>query len=335
MGLDVGSYSVKLIAVHGPGGGVRAAEAPLRAEPVADADPSAESVAEAIQDALHQLGLTPRTVRGITMGISGADVIVKQVTLPLIDESEVAGALKFEARKHLPFDPQSMVIDWQILGRYVSERRTDVLLAAVAKEHLDRHVAPLALLDLAADIVDATPLALTNAVVDAGEPGDPALLLDVGHAASHLTLYQRGEPFFTRRLDFGGRTLTQAIAADLAVPFDEAEEWKLAVGADRPGVRVDWSGRELQAVEGALQRTLVDELRRSLAFYRTLGPLPDPLLLHLSGGSARLPGIATRLGDMLGIGVTVFDPLESGNGGGRRAPAPQFTQARGLALRVA
>lgn len=332
MGLDVGSFSVKLIAVHGPGSGVRAAETLLHPDAVPDGDPSAESIAQAIQQALRDIDLTPRQVRGVTMGISGSDVIVKQVTLPLIDESEVAGALRFEARKHLPFDPQSMVIDWQVIGRYVSERKTDVLLAAVAKDHLERHLAPLALLDLSADIVDATPLALANAVAHLGRGADHALLLDIGHTSSHLTLYQRGEPFFTRRLDFGGRNLTQAIARDLAIPFDEAEEWKLAVGAERPGVQVDWNGRELQAVEGALQRTLADELRRSLAFYRTLGPLPESITLQLSGGSARLPGLAPRLRDMLGIAVEVFDPLETD---GTQRGSPQFTQAYGLALRIA
>src|SRR5205085_11930553 len=109
------------------------------------------------------------------------------------------------------FDPNGMVIDYQILGRYPSERRLDVLLAAVAQQHIDDHLAPLRMLGLEADVLDPTPLALTNALVQHTERDrEPQLLLDIGHASSHLTRYQRGEPYFTRGIEFGARTLTQA-----------------------------------------------------------------------------------------------------------------------------
>jgi type IV pilus assembly protein PilM len=253
-----------------------------------------------------------------------------------MDEAEIGQALRFEARKHLPFDPQAMVIDHQVLGRYPSERKVEVLIAAVARDHLERHLAPLARLNLTADIVDAAPLALTNAVVQAaGTDRGARLLLDIGHVASNLTLYQRGEPYFTRRLDFGGRHLTQAIAAALEIPFEEAEKRKLAAGSDEPGLRMDWTGPELHAVQEALEGGLADEVLRSLAFYRTIGHLPDPLRLQLSGGTARLPGIAERLANLLEIPVSTFDPFEH-LGGAERAGVSggtQFTQAYGLSLR--
>lgn len=339
-GLDLGGFSVKLFALQPGMGSVRvlAAEVAYEVQATSDGGPTPEIVAQAISDCAEQARVSLRAMRGITVGISGSDVIVKQIQLPLMDESEVGQALRFEARKHLPFDPQAMVIDYQVLGRYLSERRVDVLIAAVSREHLERHLAPLAQLDLIADIVDAAPLALTNAVVHAaGGDRGPRLLLDIGHAASHLTLFQRGEPYFSRRLDFGGRHLTQAIAAALQVPFEEAEEWKLAAGSSEPGFRVDWTGRELHAVHEALERELVDEVRRSLAFYRTLGHLPEPLRLQLSGGTACLPGIAEQLGNLLEFPVSVFDPFEHLGGAERAGVAggAQFAQAYGLALRNA
>ena len=161
-------------------------------------------------------------------------------------------------------------------------------------------------------------------------------MLDIGHASSHLALHQRGEPFFSRRFEFGGRHVTQAIARQLDVPFEEAEEWKLAAGAEEPGFRVDWSGSELQAVRQVLERDLVGEVRRSLAFYRTLGRLAESLRLQVSGATARLPGIAGQLAEMLGYPVTVFDPFAELGGAARArvAGGPQFAQAYGLALRT-
>ena len=341
-GIDVGSFSVKLLAAHPGVGGQRyvAAEVPFVA---ADADPerppSAETVAKAISECLSRAGFSARSFRGVSLGIGGPDVIVKQITLPLLDDSEVGPALRFEARKHLPFDPQGMILDFQILGRLATERKLDILLAAVSQEHAERHMAPLRLLDIEPDILDAAPLALSNALVQGGDAQSPAhVLLDIGNSASHLTLSQRGEPFFSRRLDFGGRTLTRAVAQSTQVPFDEAEEWKLAAGADQPGLRVDWESPELRAISECLRHDLVDELRRSFAFYRTQGHLPDPLKLWLSGGSARLPGLAARLSEMLAAPVALFDPIHHHSGAGARGGAsaggPQFAQAFGLATRT-
>ena len=341
VGIDVGSYSVKLMALHGGVGKPRyaLAESVLpRAGAEPDRTHGRDVVARAIGDCLSQIGMTPRSFRGVSMGVSGSDVIIKQISLPMLDDNEVGSALRFEARKHLPFDPQGMIIDFQVLGRFASTKKMEVLLAAVSQATVDRELEPLRRVGLDADVVDATPLALTNALVQSIETEhEPYLLLDLGHMASHLTLHQKGEPYFTRRLEFGGQKLTQAISRELRIPYDEAEEWKLAAGSDEPGFRVDWSSREMAAMLGALQRDLVDELRRSFAFYRTVGNLPESFRIWISGGCARLPGLTARLSEMLSVSVLRFDPIEGLSSLGRRTStsiaAPHFAQAFGLALR--
>jgi len=341
VGLDMGSFSIKLLAIQSGPAGDRPFLGEVPAPPAGnDGRPAPEALAQAISRCMSDAGLPSRGHRGLTLGVSGADVIIKQISLPLLDENEVGPALRFEARKHLPFDPQSMTIDYQVLGRYPSEKRLDLLLAAVSNDRLQRLQAPLRALGLEADIVDAAPLALANALAEEHpNQREAQILLDVGHGSSLLSIYQKGEPYFTRRLDFGGRTITHAIASATHVPFDEAEEWKLAAGSDEPGFRVDWNSAEMQAVSEALRSELVDELLRTLAFYRTIGHLSEPLRLWLSGGSARLPGIAIRLADQLGMPVEIFNPLEDllepADDGAPRTAGPQFAQAFGLAMRTA
>src|SRR5689334_16559125 len=190
VGLDLGTYSVKVVAAQGAVGGprFRAAEVPLMGlEDQPDRLPPADLVARRISEALERIDLSPRGNRGLSISVSGPDVIVKQISLPLLDESEVGPALRFEARKHLPFDPQTMVIDFQILGRYPSERKLDILLAAVARDHLESHLEPLRLLGIDPEIVDAAPLALANAVAEDPDLDSEAhVLLDIGNNSSHL-----------------------------------------------------------------------------------------------------------------------------------------------------
>jgi type IV pilus assembly protein PilM len=338
-GIDIGSFSVKLLATQPGVGGTRFWISEQALPAIENGKPHApDLIAHAIARCLETAGLSPRAIRGVTTGVSGSDVIVKQITMPLLDDSEVGPALRFEARKHLPFDPQGMIIDFQILARLATQKKLDVLLAAVSQTHAEQHCAPFKMLGLEADILDATPLALTNGLLHGVEnTRDGFMMLDIGFAASHLTLYRKGEPYFSRRLDFGGRSLTKAIAEGTKVPYEEAEEWKLAAGADQPGFRVDWDAPEMQAVHRALQTQLAAELRASFAFYRTMGELPDPLKLWVSGGSARLPGLAARLSELLGNPVMLFNPLEHFTGAprGGQAPAvgPHFAQAFGLSLR--
>lgn len=337
-GLDIGEYSVKLLALQpGVGHGRHyVSEAPLR-RLASDAALPPDAIARALGECFSLAGLSARSFRGFTLGVSGADVIVKQVPLPLMDDAEVPGALRFEARKHLPFDPATCILDYQVLGRYPSEKRLDVLLAAVPQSRLERALAPLKLLGVEADIVDAAPLALTNALARTSDRENEAhVMLDFGHTGSWLTLHQRGAPYFARRLEFGGVSVTQAIATATRVPFEEAEEWKLEAGADMPSMRVSPDSPEMQAVNGAV-RLLADELRRSLAFYRTLAPLPDNFSLWLSGGTARLPGIAGLLAETLDVPTLVFNPLDVLGADLRSVPpgGPQFSLAYGLALRAA
>ncbi len=338
-GLDVGEYSIKLLALQPGVGGSRhfVSEVALpRAE--GDAALPPDALAKAISECFRLAGLTNRSFAGFTLGLASGDVIVKQVQLPMMDDDEVPGALRFEARKHLPFDPASCVIDYQVLGRFASDKRLEVLLAAVPQPRLERALAPLRQLGIEPDIVDAAPLALTNALSKGtARDTEARVLLDIGHSGSWLTLFQRGAPYFSRRLDFGGVRVTQAIAQATRVPFEEAEEWKLEAGDDDPTLRVKPDSPEMQGVAASL-RQLADELRRSFAFYRTLAPLPDPFSLWIAGSTARLPGISGQLSELLDVPTFVFDPLDAlGSEFRTTAPpgGPQFAQAYGLALRSA
>ncbi len=337
-GLDIGAYSIKLLALQPGVGGPRfwASEVPLT-RPALDADGLAtDPLSRGISDAFETAGLSVRAVRGISVGVSGPDVMVKQIPLPLMDEAEVAGALRFEARKHLPFDPATLVLDFQILGRFPSEKKVEVLLAAVSQNRLERTLAPFRALGIEPTIVDAAPLALTNALSrGVAHEGEARLLLDIGLTGSWLTLYQRGAPYFARRLDWGGASVTAAIASALAVPSEEAEEWKLEAGSDAPSLRLRPEDPEVLAVRTSVT-ALAEEIRRSFAFYRTLGTLPDPLTLWVSGSTARLPGLAGQLSEGLGVPVLRFDPFEGlGSAAGTAPGGPQFAQALGLALRAA
>jgi type IV pilus assembly protein PilM len=334
-GLDIGTYSVKLVSLTPGGGHARCAEAVLPRPLAGEEHPSPSLLAGLIDDCMFRVEQSPRSFRGLSIGVSGADVIVKHLLLPYMDDHEVAGALRFEAKKHLPFDVQNMVLDHQVLARHSGERKLEVLLAAVSQQRLERALAPLRELGVEADIVDAAPLALSNALSqtigrETTADAETRLLLDLGHRGSWLTLRHKGQPYFARRLDWGGAHITQAVAATLGGSLDRAEAWKLD-GASS----LDQDGAEAAATRKALER-LADEVRRSVAYYSTLALLPPGFTLQVCGGTTRLAGLTDHLARLLDMPVHLYSPLDAIDRGVPLAPSgPQFVQAYGLALRAA
>lgn len=329
-GLDLGTHSVKLVALAPGAQRGRHAEVSVPGALLGDESPSPSALAGLIAECMHQLGTTPRTFQGITIGVSGPDVIVKQIALPWMDEAEVAGALRFEARKHLPFDLQTLVLDHQVLSRNSAEKKLEVLLACVSQQRLDRTLAPLRELGVEAAIVDAAPLALSNALMqtlprDVAGDADAHVLVDLGHRGSWLTLRPKSGPFFARQLDWGGHALLRAMAEGLPGGLEEAAAWmhapEASLSQDHPAARA--------AREAVLR--LADDVRRSLAFYGTQATLPEGLMVHVSGGCARLPGLVEHLEMGLGKATRRFGSLEVGARQSQREP--QFTQALGLAMR--
>ena len=78
-GLDLGRFSIKLLALQPAVGGARfsAAEVVLPpAEALPEGGWSAETLARGINDAFNQAGVSLRGSRGISMGVAGPDVIV-------------------------------------------------------------------------------------------------------------------------------------------------------------------------------------------------------------------------------------------------------------------
>ena len=333
-GLDIGTHSVKLVALQPGSSRGRYAEAAIPRALAGDEPPAPAILAGLIDDCMTRIQESPRSFRGISIGVSGPDVIVKQLSLPLMDDAEIAGALRFEARKHLPFDLTTMVLDHQVLARLSSERRIDVLLATVSQQRLERCLAPLRELGVEADIVDAAPLALANALAQSlprdSSADEGHALLDVGHRDTWLSLRLKGLPYFSRRLDWGGHLLTQAIATVHGGSLERADAWKLDGGASLTN-----DGPESAAARDAVG-SLGEEVRRSLAYYGTLAPLPAALTMHVTGGTARLTGFAERIGEVLGIPTRTFSPFDSNDRGVLiQAGGPQYAQAFGLALRAA
>ena len=114
-------------------------------------------------------------------------------------------------------------------------------------------------------------------------------------------------------LEWGGYALDVGIARALDLTPVEAEEIKyalsLAASGEAPeGLSEERAALAREAVQRQLQ-TFARELVSSLQFYQSQpGSLPIGELV-LTGGTAQLPGLASELGQLIGVPVRIGDPL--------------------------
>jgi type IV pilus assembly protein PilM len=165
---------------------------------------------------------------------------------------------------------------------------------------------------LAATSVDLSSFAVLRSLAASdhlGMGGEVEALVDVGARVTNIVVHQGGVPRFVRILLMGGQDVTDAVAERMGVPQEQAEAVKqqLGLGAAGDGMDVQAATRVVEAVTASF----VDEVRGSLDYYLASSGSAPISRLVLSGGGARLGGLAQRLQVTTRIPVEVGTPMHS------------------------
>ena len=124
------------------------------------------------------------------------------------------------------------------------------------------------------------------------------LLLDMGHLQSTVLIGSKKELVLVRSVDYGGKTLTQALTADGALDANAAH---LMIAEGDPGMT--------EICRASLTR-LATEVRNSIGFFE--GQREESInRIFVSGGLARTETILQTLSDELGLPCEIWDPLEN------------------------
>ncbi|MGQ0825769.1 MAG: type IV pilus assembly protein PilM [Actinomycetota bacterium] len=307
IGLDIGTNAVTIAEVT-PGSPPRLELFGQVALP-RDAMREGEVVDDfALTDALARLRDEVGVRRaGVRLGIASPRVIVRQVEMPLMTRDELASALKFQAQDLIPIPIDEAVLDFSILGTETTEdgEVMRVLLAAAQEATIMRLVAAVEAAGMPVDAVDLVPLALIRSlahpVADNGAGAEG--IVSFGGGVTAIAVHEGGVPRFVRVLGTAGRELTDAIANELDIPPETAEALKRQLGT--PGD--DLVTRANSAIERPLA-ILLDEVRSSLDYYRNQPGAARLLRVVVTGGGSQLPGLADRLGTLVGVPVEVAEP---------------------------
>jgi len=340
VGLDVGSCSVKLVHLLHRNGKCQLLSAVHESyEP--EPEGNGEARVNAIRKVFQRAGLKSGRGETIVTSVSGSGTAVKQVEFPLLTNEELASSVRWQAGKRLPFGPDEAVLDYQVLSRDEDSDKMNVLLVAVTRVHLGKHLELLKRAGVDPMIIDLSPLALANAVMETQElRKDKAVaMLDIGSSNTILDVFAPGEFFFTRDIAVTGRQLAGEAPRQKADSPGEntSTGGKTESGGQRAdGQASESAGQIPNSTRVSLDR-LIFEIRRSLTYYENRRGRGGFEKLFLAGGGIQVPHLCDHLHTRLGVAVEKFNPLggieADEHQDGLAETAPQLALAFGLALR--
>jgi type IV pilus assembly protein PilM len=304
VGLDIGSGLIKVAVIdHGRGEPelIKVAIAPLLADAIVEGeimDPGI--VAETVRAALAATGLK---VKSVVTAVGGRDVIIKKIQIDRVKEQQARELIRWEAEQHVPFDMESVELDFQILDPDAEGLEMSVLLVAAKRELVESKLRMLADADVSPSMVDVDAFALHNAF-EVNYPDamtGVVCLVNIGHEVTNINIMDDGVPLLSRDITVGTRRFREDLQRERGLSADEADA--LLQGYDR--------SPHLEAIIESRGDEIAVGIERAAAFLASSSRNVNKLTAaYTCGGGARVPGLTEALAARLGLHVEQANPLQ-------------------------
>lgn len=340
LGLDVSSTSVKLVELSQNKAGEYVVER-FAAEPFERGwitDGNIEKFDEVVDAVRRVISRSGTKTRNVVIGMPTSAVITKRIMLPAgLREDEMDVQVEAEANQYIPFSLDEVRLDYCVVGpSATSVGDVEVLIAASRKDKVQDRQGVAEAAGLKPVVLDveshAARMAMARLIATLPNEGKDALvaLFEIGAEATSLKVLRDDELLYERDQAFGGAQLTQLIARQYGLSFEEAEQKKLS--GELPE---DYSTAVLEPYIDSLSQ----EIGRALQYFFTSTPHHKVHYVMLAGGTATLLGLKERVTDLTGFTCSVVNPFENmvvGGGvreGRLQREAAAYLTACGLAMR--
>jgi type IV pilus assembly protein PilM len=247
----------------------------------------------------------------VAISISGNSVIIKKISLPVMEKQELAESIIWEAKHNIPYPYEETNVDYAILkpSRSTDEKNLDILLVAAKKDKIANYsnVVNQARKNLQSIEVDV--FALQN-VLEVSYPETfsekTIALINIGANITNVVIVERGTPQLFRDLSLGGFFFTENIRKELSISFEEAE--KLLKGIPGKAATPD----QFASLLAMNVRDLLDEIEKTFSFYEASEKRERKIeQIVLSGGLANVQGMTSAFETKFRIKTEILNPFRS------------------------
>lgn len=305
VGLDIGSKTIKIVELEKVRDGFKLRASGIIGYKSSTPEHLADDKEVAIlSDVIRKLHKEAKIVgREVVVSLPETQVYTRMIRFPMLTDSEISSAVKWEAEQYIPFPIEEAVIDYQIIDK--NENATPpqvfVLLTAAPKLLVNRYVKLIEMSKLDLVAVETELMAIARSIC----PIDQTVMVaDFGARSTNIAIVKNTSLMMSRSIPTAGDALTRAVAQGLGIEAQQAEEYKKTYGLSS----VNLDGK-IKSILYPVLRMVSDEIKKAIHYYQSEGEGEVPKSLILTGGSAGMPEVASIMTELLGIEVLIGNPF--------------------------
>lgn len=288
VGLDVGSQLIKLVGMRRYGDTGRVETFGQITTPPGMVENGLINNPEEVGNELGKL-VEKLKLKGskVISALSGQQVYTRLMILPALRYSDMRSAALYQANSFLPISIDEVTADIYPVREFEdsSGKMAEVFFVAARKTQAESLFKTCQIAGLKLTRLEIEPPALKTLYHPQTVNHKVYGIINIGAQRSYLSIFHNNNLVFHRSIAFG------CLAFFLQIPQLAQGEWRLEdLNVEGPECR-------------SLLRNLIDELVRSLDYFRLQNKDDSITNIQLCGGCARLGGIDELLSQELGIPV--------------------------------
>lgn len=333
IGVDVGSYSVKVVEMKSKRDGFLLksfSEFMLPEDVISEG--TVVDYGEVVNALTSIFGNKQFSHKKVASALKGNAVIAKKLTVPSVDEKNFRETFRWEAEQYIQMDIDDVNIDYEIINQNTEFEQTEVLLAVARKDLIMDIVSVLESAKLKPALVDLEVFSLLNSFeVNYGIDSEVSAIINIGHSATLIIFVKNGLYEFSREINIGGKSAIDMVQQKLGMTMDDAAQ----IIKDKEAIEFN---EDLQAVIKSFNEQIAYEVKNSIDMFLTTSQM-NTTKCYVCGGVVGLYEIKNVIEESVGIEVNYFNPfanIEIGKGVDSEFLNDnlyRFNVAAGLALR--
>lgn len=344
VGLDIGSYSIKLVEIEHKKDGKLLKNIGIAHIPGGSLGPNGIKDPEPIKQAIKELfdNLKIKNKK-IAVSLPGTLVIAKKISLADREDIDLEDAIKHEAEQFVPFDMEEVNLDFDIMASFYDESaqqdsgRLEIMVVAAQKSLVESYITVFQDSGLALHVIDVDMFAMQNSFKISPEDINPEkcyVLIDIGAETLSTNVVKGDISLFVRSSPLGGMQITKQIMHEFQIGIEDAEKIKLGTTKLEEN-----QNKKIRDIFSNVIGEWVDEIRGNIDFVSRTYPGEEIEKIFITGGSSTIAGLKELISDKTGIPVQELDPFGGLNIDKNIDPAylkhisSQFAVGVGLALR--
>ena len=306
VGIDIGTSSIKVVELNSQGGSFALKSAGAVAYTGPEIDPNLKDEKEmanmsaVIKKLMHDAKISSRDV---VMSLPETQVFTRVMQFPLLNDQEIASAVKWEAEEYIPIPLSDAIVEHQILERRESSTPPSVLvlIIAVLRTLVERYVQ---ILEKAGLNVVAVETELTSMIRSLAPAKGTVMVVDFGSKSTDIAIAKDSQLYFTRSIPTAGQAFTRAVTQALNANPVQSEQYKKTYGLNPNQLE----GKVGQALT-PIMRTIAQEIKKAIHYYQMNLGGEVPTSVTFSGGSSAMPGLTPLFSNLLGMEVNMGSPF--------------------------